>query len=127
MRVQSLQERGRKRSRRSKPRARWDVGQGGDLDLRGVQLQHADRLADDRMLYLVDFLDVLQPGVFQKNARREGPDHGHVDIAVDGRGDEKTAVALVIRWQVGAAASQGDSQRASGNDHGLLPTWVRKL
>src|SRR5205823_2054103 len=53
----------------------------------------------------------------QMDAWCEGAGDGHVDVAVDGRGDQESAERLVIRRQVGAAAAEGDAQRTAGDDH----------
>ena len=52
--VQRLQQRRGEAAGRAEPGARRDVGQRGDLDLRRLKSDQPQRLADDRVLDLVD-------------------------------------------------------------------------
>ena len=54
VRVERLQQRGGEAARRAEAGARRDVGQRRDFDLRRLEPDQLDRLADDRMLDLVD-------------------------------------------------------------------------
>ena len=65
VRVERLQQRRGEAAGRAEPGAGRDVGQRGDLDLRRPEPEHPDRLADDRVLHLVDRVDVLELRVLQ--------------------------------------------------------------
>ena len=84
----------------------------------GVRRSHQPhRLADDRVLHLVDastcssfeYLRIM-PGVHGRCDR-------DVDVLVDRRGDQEAAVLAVVRRQVGAAAAERDPERAARDDH----------
>jgi hypothetical protein len=115
--VQRLQERGGEAAGRPEARARRDVREGGDLDLRGPQALQRQSLPDDRMPHLLDPLDVLERRVFQVDPGLERPRHRHVDVLVDGGGDQKSLALGVVRRKIGAAAAQRDPERAAGDDH----------
>ena len=63
MDIERLQQRRDEASRRAEPGAGRNVRQCRDLDLRRLEAKDLDRLANDRMLDLIDQVDVtLAPG-----------------------------------------------------------------
>src|SRR5258708_767434 len=64
MRVERVDERHRKRARRTKARAARNVGDRRDLDP-GIDPLHAQRFAQDRMLDLIEMVDQFGTRVFQ--------------------------------------------------------------
>ena len=117
MRVERLHERRRKAARRSETGPRGNVSKRRDLDLRRLETDHPQHLADDRMLDLVDRVDVFELRVLEKDARRERPHRRDVDVLVDRRRDQKAAVLPVIRGKVRAAAAERDTQGTARDDH----------
>ena len=90
---------------------------------RSSQLDQLQRLADQRVLDVLDPLDLLHLRILEEDPRHEPVMQQDVDVLVDRRGDEEAAVLLVVRRQVGPAAAEGDAERAAGHDHfeGLWP------
>jgi hypothetical protein len=66
------------------------------------------------LFYAVHF---FQPGILQDDPRPEGLGNRDVDIAVNGPGNNKAGMLLVVRRKVSSTASQGNPQRTSGYDH----------
>ena len=79
-----------------------------------VALEH---LADQGVLDVLDPRDPLVHGVLQEVVVGEGRVDGQVDVLVDGRRQHRTALAPVVRGQIGAPAADGDPQRRAGQDH----------
>ena len=78
------------------------------------------------MLDLVERIHFFELGVFEQIAVDEAAMDGDVDVLVDRRRDDEPAVLAVVRRQVGAAPSQGNPQRASGDDHRASPQAVSR-
>src|SRR6266404_7188391 len=93
-----------------------DVGHTGDLDA-VVRADELDRSAHDRMSDVAGALDPLQLGIFDDVTRLKGVVQGDVDIFVDCRRDEKTAMVSVVGGEVSAATAQGDTQWTTDDDH----------
>ncbi len=72
--MQGLQQRGGEAAGGSEPGPGRNVGQRRDLDLGRLELLHAQCLANDRMLDLVDRLDVLERGIFEIDPGLNGRD-----------------------------------------------------
>ena len=70
------------------------------------------------MLYLVYRLHTFEFGVFDDYFRLKRAMLGYIDVLVDGSGDEKSSVLLVIRGKVGATATKGNAKRGARDDHG---------
>ncbi len=73
-----------------------------------------------RMLDFVDAVHLFQLRVLQQIPRGEAAVDRDVDVLVDRRRDHETAVLAVVRGQIGAAAGQRNSQRASRDNHGAF-------
>jgi hypothetical protein len=69
------------------------------------------------MFDLLHRLDQLGFGVLDDELLLEGIVQGDVDVFVNGRGDHEAGMLAVVRRQVGAAASEGNAQRAASDDH----------
>ena len=90
--------------------------------LRISHVQQVQRLADDRVLDFVDVSTRSSLEYLTNQLAAQGLVQGDVDVLVDGRGDQEAGVLAVVGGEVGAAAAQGDSQRAASDDHALLRT-----
>ena len=123
-RTERLDQRGGERPRRTESGARWDVGERGDLDLPGIRRHHPQRLAHDGVLHIVHAIDVFQMGVLEEDPGRERANHRHVDVLVDGGGDESTAVVAIVGRQIGSPPTQRDTQRASHDDHDCDTSYI---
>src|SRR6185503_2177654 len=115
--VQGLEERGREAPRGPEARARRDVRHAGQLQVGSLDAQQGQGLPDDRMAQLGRGPDALQARVLDDQLRDEGLVQRDVHVPVDGGGDQEPRVLAVVGGQVGAAAPQGDAQRAPGDDH----------
>src|SRR5882724_2160625 len=115
--VQHLEQARREAARRAQPRARRDVRHAGDLDTRAEDAGQTQRLADDRVLDLVDMRRALDLGVAQQHLLERRAVHGDVHVLRDGGGDEKATVPLVVGRKVGASAAERDAQWAASDDH----------
>ena len=69
------------------------------------------------MLDVLDPLHLLHLRILEQNPRHEPAVKQDVDVLVDRRGDEESAVLLVVGRQVGSPAAERDPQWASGHDH----------
>ncbi len=115
--VQHAQQASAEAARRPEAGAGRDVGHAGDLDVTAGDAGQAQRLADDRVLDVVDLLDALDLRVAQDDLFERGLHQRHVDVLVDRGGHQEPAVLPVVRGQVGAAAAEGDAKRAASDDH----------
>ena len=77
----------------------------------------AQSLADDGVADFVDGGWVFERRIFQKIASAEGLIYGDINVFVDGRCDDETPKAAVVRREVGASAADGDAQGCAGDDH----------
>ena len=75
-------------------------------NLRRLELRKLDRLSNDRMMHFAGRLDVLKLRILEEDARRKRPHHSHIDVPVDGGGNEESLVLPVIGRQIRAAAAQ---------------------
>ena len=76
------------------------------------------RFADDRVLDLVHGSHALELRVLDDQLVDERAMERDVDVLVDRGRDDEAAVLAVVRRQVGAAAAEGNAQRAPRDDHG---------
>ena len=69
--------------------------------------------------------DALERGVLEEVVVRERPVDRDIDVPVDRGRDDEAAVPRVVRGEVGAAAADGDPERCTGYQHGLVncPPW----
>ena len=86
-----------------------DVGHAGNFQTCGIGGDQLEGFANERMLDLADFVHFLKLRVFQKDLGDEPIVNGDIDIAINGRSDQKATVLLIIAGQVGASASNRDS------------------
>ena len=122
---QRLEQPGREAPRRAEPGAGRDVGERRDLVLRLGDAHHEKRLADDRMLDLLDALDVLDLRVLEVDAGRERARDRDPHVLVDRRRDRRGAA--VVRREIGATTAERDAQWATSDQHGLgslMPTLI---
>ncbi len=119
--MQGFQQRCREAARGAKARAGRDVGHGGQLEPLAVHLHVGHGLADDGVGQLGRIGHALELRIFDDEVFDEGLVQRDVDVAVDRSGDQEAAELAVIGRQVGAAASQGDAERASDDDHARSP------
>ena len=117
LRVQRLEQGRGEAARRSQPGARRDVGHAGDLQPEILPAHQPQRLADQRVLDVLDPLHLLHLRILQEDSRHEPMMDQDVDIFINGRGDEEAAVLLVVGRQVGPPAAERDPERATGHDH----------
>jgi hypothetical protein len=61
------------------------------------------------MADLIHLLNVLERGIFEVNTLRERSSYRDVHVLVDSGGEQETIIAAVVGWQVGTAASKGDT------------------
>ena len=108
--MERFEERGREAAGGAEAGAAGDVGHGRELDVRIGDAGEFHRLADDRMLDLVDVVGAFEFGIFDDDARLKRAVLREVDVFVDGRSHEEAAELAVIRWQVGASSAEGDAQ-----------------
>jgi hypothetical protein len=97
-----------------------DVGHAGDFQVRVGDAGHAQRFADNGVLHLCHVADLLHLRVLDDQPRLESLVERDVDVLVDGGSDQKTAVFLVIRRQVGPTATQADAQWTTCDNHDVL-------
>src|SRR5580698_1415211 len=64
VRVQRLQQGRGKTAGGAEAGACWDISQGGNLNLRSIEVLHRKRFANDAMLDVCDLLDMLQGRIF---------------------------------------------------------------
>src|SRR2546423_15197403 len=69
------------------------------------------------MFDLLDRLNALELRVLDDDLLLKRAVLRDVDVLVDRRGDEKTAVFAIVRRQIGATAAERNTQRRTGNDH----------
>ena len=110
----------------SQPGSGRDIGHGRDFQVAFVHADQFQRFPNDRVLDLLDRGRFLQLGVLQKKPIHETSMNVDIDMLVDRRGDEKSAVLAIIRRQIGAAAAERNSQRRTRDDHPGIPS-VEKL
>lgn len=82
--VERTQQADGERAGRAEARACRNVGQADDLDRRRNGMA-AQRFAHDRMLDLVDRVDMLELGIFDLIARTKGSVDTDIDVLVDRR------------------------------------------
>src|SRR5258707_5500353 len=75
------------------------------------------------MLDLVAGRRVLELRVFDDQLVNKCLMNRNVNVFVNCGGDQKSFVLTIVGWQVGAATSERDPQRATSNDHGSLPRY----
>jgi hypothetical protein len=114
--VQRPEQPHREGSRRSQPCARRDVGDAHDL-LRAPHRVQAQRLPDQGVLDVGDPRDPLHRRVLDDVVVGERVVDRYVDILVHGGRDDVAAVAPVVGGKVGTAASDGDPQRRTRDEH----------
>src|SRR5205807_2459423 len=95
--VQHAQQTGPEAARGAESRAGRDVGHARDLDARAADAGQAQRLADDRVLDLVDPLDALDLRIAQDDLFERRLHQRDVDVLVDGRGNQESPVVPVGR------------------------------
>ena len=74
-------------------------------------------LPNDRMLNLIDRLDMLDLRIFEVDARSKRLNHRHVDKLVDRRRYQEIRHARGSRREIGTASAKGDTQRTTDDDH----------
>ena len=116
-RTESLDQRGGERPRGAQPGTRWDVGEGGDLDLPRIRRHRAQRLAHDGVLHVVHTINMFQVRVLQEDPGGKRADNRNVDVLVDGGRDEGSPVIPIVRGQIGSPTPEGDAQWTSHDDH----------
>ena len=115
--VQRLEQGSGEAARRPQARAGGNVRHRGQFQRLPAQSHQGEGFADDRVLQLGRLRHPFQLGILDDEVRHEGLMQGDINIFINGGGNEKAAVPLVVRRQVGAPAAQGDAQRRSGDDH----------
>ena len=116
-RVQRAQQRHRETAGRAQARTRRNIGHADDLQVRRRHRHHSQGFANDRVLDLVHGLHHLDRRILDEVFGLEGLVQRDVDVLIDRGGNDEAAVFAVVGRQVGAAAAQGDAQRAAGDDH----------
>ena len=94
--MQSLEQRRGKASRGSQARAGRNVRHAGDFEVKLFDSHQLQGFAEDGMLDLVDFFDVLELGILDDQLSREGLVNCDVDLFVERGGDQKAFVLKVI-------------------------------
>src|SRR5581483_4141829 len=117
--VQRLENRRGEAARRAKSRSSRNIRHAGDFEVLGQIADQAQTFAHDGMANLVDRRCLFQSRVLDQITVDETPVKIDVDVLVDGSGDEKTAVRVVVRRQVRTAAAQRYTQWTAADDHNL--------
>jgi glucose/arabinose dehydrogenase len=81
--VERLEQRGSEAAGRSKTGPGGNVGQRRDLDLRRIEVEEPQRLADDGMVHVIDAIDLFELGVLEVDPFLEGTRDGHEHVLVD--------------------------------------------
>ena len=116
-RMQRAQQGDRETAGRTQASPGGNIGKADDLQVRRAHGDHAQGFADDGVLDLVHGLHYFGGGILDEVLRLEGLVERDVDVFIDGGGEDEAPVFAVVGGKVGATASQGNAQRAAGDDH----------
>ena len=109
-----------KAARGTQTRACRDVRHADDFQ-RGRHIIDEKHLTDETVLDLRDILGLLRFRVLEEVAGQETLVDRDVDVLIDGRRDDETAVLRVVGGQVRAAAADGDTQGSASDDQCVVP------
>ncbi|HWS70010.1 MAG TPA: hypothetical protein VN325_45185, partial [Steroidobacteraceae bacterium] len=96
VRMKSLQKGGGKASGGPEAGSRRNIRKGRDFNLRRLKMLQCQRFANDGMFDIRDPVHVFQRGIFQIDARAEGPHDRDVDILVDRGGNQESLMFTVV-------------------------------
>ncbi len=103
--MQRLQERRGEAARRSESGAGWNVRHAGNLQIAFLDSSQLESFPDDRMLDLIDRRCFLELRILEEKTIDEAAMNVDVNILVDRRRDEKTAMARRVGRKISAAAA----------------------